>query len=906
MKSQKSATLLAALISIPFGLMAQNAPQVNIGDAVAGFEKVLEAAKSESSEARQRLVIRRVIRDAEELIAKQSQDNSRFPVLELLFHARQQLIGLDKDPKHRADLLETCRELAKAPDEFAGLRAGADLLLSQADLAKRGATNAERAQALRPFVERYFDTPAESKVIRMAMVLGLELGDSRLTSYLQETIELRFAGDLEMIKFLRDKLGGQVIGTPFVGTFECSDGKIVRYPMEGLGRKTLLVFWTNNERGQSLLKGIAATAHARKIDLAGRIEIVSINLDNLPDAGESFVRSLGVDWKVLRLPQGKNSLFYDAYARTEQRLVTVSPTGFAALVMPEQGSGTPPSANLVPDFTRWFQSFTSREWTYPRYLSQITSLVIGEFLVIDPEVGLDPALPPELKATAKNGEAEPLKRDSRCVPAELLQKIQACFVTPPFRYRLPLVESSAASHPVVEGFPEHLRLPLAESRANYAKAVEICRKTMADHASAPDLWIVRNRLMIALMGLWKCDSDIRHLEAAVTEAKAALSAGFPKGCDVIARFCIARGEVLSPSPIRFADHSGADDASGTVLAVASLLALDAGDRLGFEKLKSRILKAHTEHPMMWTYSAFLLDRYHDYWTFQVPFSAGWTFDRRQGYFMTQGYADDAKRMLRTELKTADGKNLRIPEDLEKEWTILMFAQPEPWSKKREDGLPESPEALLINMNKFAKARPHSDVGVMMAMLSGDAATTRETLLNGRCQFDGPVLSVPDGMKNPLMQRLGILSPDEKINTVLIRKDGWIAAVVSGLAEQSGPRGITICNVVENEDENTILAMLGRDDVQAAKDKMLALAPPYDPNAVDAKGRKLPEPQFSTAHLRARARVYMALKDWDKAKGDAAVVAQRQLETDGWLSLRTPELDAAEALKAAILEQMKEP
>ena len=56
------------------------------------------------------------------------------------------------------------------------------------------------------------------------------------------------------------------------------------------------------------------------------------------------------------------------------------------------------------------------------------------------------------------------------------------------------------------------------------------------------------------------------------------------------------------------------------------------------------------------------------------------------------------------------------------------------------------------------------------------------------------------MGNPLLQRLGILSPDEKINSVLIRRDGWIAAFVSGLAEQSGPRGMTLCNTVLLEDE----------------------------------------------------------------------------------------------------------
>ncbi|HEX5790535.1 MAG TPA: hypothetical protein VFY13_05245 [Luteolibacter sp.] len=894
------------LVSTP-GIRAQDA-QPAVKETLAGLEKALAATKDESSEVRQRLAVRRVIRDAEQLVAAHAQDDARYPALEFLFRARQQLVSLDKDAKHRAALLETCRDLAKAPDEFAALRLEADLLLSQADLAKQGASNAERAQALRPFVERYQNTPVELKVVKLAMGIALELGDSRLVSYLQEMIEARFGDNLEMVRFLRDKLGGQVIGAPFVGAFACSDGKVVRYPMEGLGRTTMLVFWTKNERGEALLKGIAATALQRKLETAGRFEIVTINLDDLPDAGESFVRSLGVDWKALRLPGGKSNPVYDAYARSAQRIVIMSPTGIAALLMPESGGGSAPSPVAVPDFTRSFQSFLAREWTYPRYLSQLTSLAIGEFLVIDPEAGIDPARPPELKAAAKGGEVQPLKRDSSCVPDEVLRAIQACFVAPPTRYNLPLVESGPKAHPVEEGYPLSQRFPRPETRANYAKAVELCRKAMADHASAPDLWIVRNRLIIALMGLWKCDSDVRHLEAAAIEAKAALNAGFPKGCEVIARLCIARGELLNPSAAPkdiargFVSHVGGDDAVGAALAAAALLALDVGDRPGFENLRSRILKSHTEHPMMWTYSAYLLDRYHDYWLFQIPFTAGWTFDRRQGYFMTQGYADEARRMLRAELLTEEGKTLRIPEDLQQEWTMIVFAQPGPWSTKHEDGLPHSPAQTVRALHAFAATRPAGDVKVMLALYGGDLAAVRTSLLYGAKQLDYPLLTVPGGLDNPLLKRLGFLAPDERINSVLIRKDGWVAAFVSGLADQSGPRGMTLCNTVQLEDEKTVVALLERGEVQAAREKIMALAPHYDPDAVDAKGHKPPKPQFSTAHIRARARVYMALKDLEKARADAAEVAQRQLETDGWLSLRTPELDAAEALKAAILEQ----
>lgn len=880
--------LMAAMRSCP-GLHAQETASVITGESIAALDKALEATKDGASEARQRLAVRRVIRDAEESLAAHPEDKGRFLLHEFLFRARQQLIALDKDAKHRDDLLATCRELVKAPDEFAGLRLEADLLLSQAELARQGASNEARAQALRPFVERYLETPAGAKVLRLAMVMALELGDSRLVSYLQETIGKRFAADLEMIRFQRDKLGGQVIGAPFAGVFERSDGKTVRFPMDGLGRSTMLLFWTKNETGEELLRGIAAAALERKEELAGRLEIVSINLDDLPDAGESFIRSLGVDWKVLRLPGGKNHPVYDAFVRSEHRIVTMSPSGYTALVMAETTKPVAKSAG-VADYGRMFQSSLSREWTRPPYVMHLAAMTIGDFLVLDPEGGIDPSRPPELKAVAMGGEVKPLNRDAASVPEETLRAIQACFVAPPLRYRL--------TH--------------AESRANYAKAVGLCRKAIVDHPAAPDLWIVRNRLIIATMGLWKSDSDLAQLEAAIEEAKAALSAGIPKGCETVARFCIARGELRNataePRTVldRLVADGGGDAAPGAVHAAASLLALDVADRASFEHFRSTILQSHTEYPMMWSFTAFLLDRHHDYWLFQMPFTAGWSFGRRQDYFMSKGDVEEAHRMLRAELRGDDGKPLRIPEDLDSEWMMILFVQPAPWHAKRDDGLAESPERTLRGLNEFAAARPGGDVKVMLATIGGDAAATRAVLKTSRItKVDCPVVSVPDGLDNPLVQRLGILSENERINGVLIRRDGRIATVLSGLVSQSGRSGYTLCNVIAREDEKAVIAALERGETEAAKARILALVPPVDPNAVDAKGRKLPKVTYSLAHLRARARVYMALKEWDKALADADEVVQRQLGTDGGMSLRTAELDASEALKQEIEAKLAE-
>lgn len=880
------ALLSGFLAFAAFGLLgskaiAQEAAPAASKEVIAEFEKALAAAKDGSSEARHRLAVKRVIRDAEESLASHANSPSRFLILEFIFRARQQLIALDGAAEHRKALLETCRELVKAPDEFAELRLEADLLLSQADLAKQGAKPEARAKALRPFVARYLDAPVAAKVLRLAMVMALELGDNRLVTDLQEIIAERFAGDLQMIAFQRDKLGGQVFGAPFAGTFERSDGKKVRFPMDGLGRSVMLVFWSKEGGGEQVLKGLATAALERKEDLPGRLEIISFNLDELPDAGESIVRGHGADWQVLRLPGGRKNPIYDAYVRADPLTLTVSPTGYAALIM----SGTTRQKENTggePDYARMVQSSLSREWTTPRYLAQLSSLMAGDFLVIDPEGGIDPTRPPELKAVAKGDVTQPLTRTAACVPEETLQAIQKCFVTPPQRYRL----------------------TPAEARASYAKAVELCRKTIAGHPAAPDLWIVRNRLMVALLGLWKTDANLGRLEEAIVEAKAALATSYPSGCDVVARFCIAREALRNPAAApqavinQWVADSGGASAPAPAFAAAALLALDVADRKSFEDYRKIILKDHTEAPMMWTFTSFLLDRYHGYWRFQVPFTAGWSYERRQGYFLTKGYSEAARRMLRTELRTLDGEPLRIPDKLDSQWTAIVFAKPGPWNKQREDGLPPSPDHLVKSITAFAASRSGGDVKVYLAMLGGDAATIR-------AGFEGkdpscPVLIVPEGMDNPLIHRLGILSEDNQINSVLIRKDGSIALAWSGLANQGGGGdNTTLANVIEQDDEGFVSAALERGDIEAAKTRIFSLAPPADPAAVDKHG-----PPTGLRHLVARARVYMALKQWDKALADAEEVVQRQRGIGGGMSLRTDELDEAEALRNSILELLK--
>lgn len=886
--------LLALGLLMPM-VAAQEAPEPA---AMAGLEQALVSAGDGASEARRRLAVRRVIRDAEKMLKDSGDAPQRWTVLEFLFRASQQLIALDDDSKHRQALLEICRKLVKAPDEFAGLRLEADLLLSQAEQVKKAASVRERAEALRPFVARYVDTPASAKALRMAMVIALELGDTRLVNDLREIIAEHFASDLEMITFLRDHLGGQVFGVPFVGAFKRSDGKTVCFPMDGLGHSLMVLFWSKEDAGAlQYLTDLAAASLKDQNRVDGHLEFISVNLDELPDAGESIIRGMGVDWQVLHFPGGRENPIYDAYVRVDPLNMRVAPTGQTAMMMrearkkpapPDRGE-TPKKLIPSPDFERYIESFRRtliRGWSRDAYALNLAALMTGDFLVFDPEGGIDPTRPPELKAAAMGGKVKALPRGADSLPEQTLMAIQSCLIAPPQRY--------------------HASVP--EIRAGYRKMVERCRKAIADHPHAPDLWMVRNRLIIALMGLWKTDFELAHFEAAVAEATAALDAGYPAGTDVIARFCLARQALRDPAADAgqvidglVADQGG-ENAPGPAFAVAALLALDVADEARFQKYRDAIVKNHTEYPMMWIFSGFLLDRYHDYWLFQVPFTAGWSFDRRLKHEMARGEAEEASRLLEIELPTMDGKVFRIPEDLEAEFTAIFFAQPGPWrGNDREDQRPSSPGRIMRGFPNFAVSRP--DVDAMVAMLAeGDAAAIRETIQARRSdkQLESPILQVPGGMSHPLVHRLGLLSENE--GAVMVDKQGRILTVISGIPFGSAPQALE--NTVLRQDEKAVSEALERGEIQAAKERIMALAPPYDPEAVDERGRKLRKPKYSLPHLRARARVYMALKQWDKALADAEVVLKIQLGAAGGMSLRTDELDESEALRDSILKHMK--
>jgi hypothetical protein len=833
----------------------------------------LEKAGESASAARKKLAIRRVIREADALIENHPTAPNRFEALSFLFRSQQVLVNLDNSATNRKALLATSEKLVAAPNEFAALRLDADLLLTQAKSARKGADSHARADALRPLVARYRDTDVEPKVIRIAMIMALELGNTKLVNDLRKVVAERFPGNMDLINFQREKLAGQVFGAPFIGAFERSDGTMARFPMDFLGITTAIYCWSKEGDGLEDLKALAADWKKAKVEhnAAGRFQFVSMNMDDLPDAGEGILREHGLDWQALKMPKGQENPIYQTYVKRDTpTIVIVSPNGYVALY---QSGGR---SNRT--YERRLQSMLASQWAQSHNTSLLQSVYSGEFLVMQADGDFDPAAPPELKAMKQ----APIFGS---IPGDELRAIQSCFIEPPLRYSTP-------QNQVV---------------ANYEKANSLCLAAIAAHSEAPDLWIVRNRRITALMGLWKTRGDQKAFASAVTEAKAAIESGYPKGTDVVAQLCLGRQALRAPDAKpkeiieSFVKSAGGKEASAPALLAASLLALDTGDRRLHDQYRQTFLGKYATDPTMWTATSFLLDRYLRYWLYHPPYVAGWTYGRRQGHFLAIGTPEEARRILQTELKTLNGETVKIPESSDGKWTVISFVPT------------AAGNGYLKRYAAFVSARPFEDTKLIVAVLDDDAETADKLLKEKAAELEKrrqqpdtfPTLLVPGGLQNPIVRKLGMITDEEKPknNILMIRPDGSIAVALSGLT-MGAQKGSVIQNVIEFHDEEMIDKALTKGDLDEAKRLAFAYAPVEQVRPEDAPRNWKPK-KLTVPHLRSRAKVYLAMGELKAAQADIQEVYLKVNTAAGYISMRTKELEETEALKATILAALEE-
>ncbi|MBT7215085.1 MAG: hypothetical protein HN869_07735, partial [Verrucomicrobia bacterium] len=427
-------------------------------DFVALQKKLKEAGKVSSS-IRKRRAYKNVVRDGEALVEKSLVAAKRFSVLEIIFQCQTKLLALENSDRNRQLLFATSGRLVEAPDKFADLRIEADLLLLERDLSAKKADVKERAKALESLIARYRDTPGEKKCLMMAALIAPKLNAVDLEKRISRTLGERFAGDLNVIKWRRGRRDYSYFPVVFSGSFTRADGTSLTFPIDTIGHTSLIYFWSKETPDIESHLGVVKELQTR---FPNHFKVFSFNVDDLPDSGEKILRTLGLDWAVMRLPGGRESETYRVFATRDPIGLRLNAYGHGFLRSP------------LTEATPMEQNFDEI-----RYLSQLQSLLVGEFLV----------------AATDQEEKPVLTADS--VPRKTLDAIQACFITAPMRYRL----------------------TRTEALVNYEKAEIFCRKVITQFPKAPDLWLVRNRRIIALLGMWKLAIEPKYLEAAAEEAR---------------------------------------------------------------------------------------------------------------------------------------------------------------------------------------------------------------------------------------------------------------------------------------------------------------------------------------------------------------------------------------------------
>jgi hypothetical protein len=709
---------------------------------IARLQKELIEQKKATSSVKRRRACKNTVRRGAALLDASPAAPNRFRVLAIMLQSQKRLLGLENSERNRDALYEICTQLAQAPDEYAKLRLEADLLLSDKQLTLKKADLKERALALAALIERYRDTPGEAKSLMIAARIAPKLEAFELELKILQVIGERFADDPVLMEFRLKHVGSGRIDVLFTGTFERADGVALRFPADQLGHTCLMVFWSQKTPGfEKYLKGIKEQASQH----SGLLKIFSFNVDELPDAGEKILRGLELNWTAMRLPSGKKSQTFRTYGQGASSALLVNAYGHTVLAseLAKYGHGqTAKIGHVISD----------KVIAHERFLAQLQSLFIGDFLVTGSDA------------------ADKLNRTADSVPQETLDAIQACFTAVPMRYRL----------------------TSEQALANYTKAEKLCRAAISQHAKAADLWRVRNRRIIALLGMWNLATEPKHLEAAAEEARTTLTATFPRGAEVAARFCLAKvalrqGEVDPKSVLsNLIKETGGTDASASAYAAATILALDASSMALHTHYREKLLELPNDNPMLWPVVSFLRDRYHTYHLLKANDSR---LERRKarGYLINHGGKVTTNPLPAIELKTLDGRTLSLPKDTKGKLTLLMFIEPpaDPNVEiplemigKPAQGKQREVHGTLQFASNLAGGHIHKEVNVVLAFVSDDVDRIKALVKKNAwtCQ----VAMVPGGLKNPMVRQLGILSADRIANVFLLRRDGTIAWQTSGL------------------------------------------------------------------------------------------------------------------------------
>lgn len=786
---------------------------------IVELRKELAATMAVSSTMRRRRALKHVARDSLSAVDEYPAAANRFRLLGVVFDARKELLVLHNDARNRRALLETSRKLRDAPDEYAADRLEADILLMRLENDRQGATEHERILSIADLADRYRDTPAEVDSLIAASEMAFNLGAARLLGALRYTLAHKFTENVKAIGFLKDRFASKSSSLMFRGRFEREDGETLVLPIDRAGHVYLACFWSSQLYD---LKERFMPIKELQHKYPGRFEVLSFNLDELPDAGKSILDGFGLDWTPLHLPGGSTNQLFRACGSDPQFLIRITNANGYVILTPI--GSTYRTYGRVRDL----EEYLNITLDTARFLALTQAIRIGDFLVLDPSRSLDNNLPAGWEKNA--------------VPASRFRAIQACFTAPPMRYRL----------------------SKEEAIRNYEKAATLCAETIAQYPDSELIWFVYNRRIIALLGLWNLNGEPNYLRQAAEAAATALTKEIPPAAQIVPRFCLAKAALRENDAdaeavlARFMKASNSDKPSGLTLGAAVTLSLDAGSPVLFEKFRERLLNEHMDKSQLWPLTAYLFNRFVVGRLFR---GNHYSRDVRVyvGFRSWQKNTEVRPRKFKMKLADLTGKVLEFPHSDKDKSNVVVFMEPpadEASAKVQVD--------FVDSLETLAKAHAHKNINFLVAFVSEDTEAIKALVQKNGWDPDRIAL-VPDGLKNPHVVRLGIFLADQRPNTFMVAHDGTVIWSMSGMYQMAvSTTGVTgtVREKVQEHDLATGRRALQESNYQKAVKIFRDAMPDY---------RGKPH-SLKAAQRIGLARAYKGLKKWPAAlKGYNAMV-----------------------------------
>lgn len=801
-----SPIVMMLLVSAPLRVIAQEEPTgpPRIPEhLILRLQEELAAAEDIESTTEKRRACKNTVRSAESLLEEYPDSPDRFRVLGTVFEVRKALFEMRPGDEAREAVLETARELLEAPDDDADIRLGADVLLQEIELDREESSPQDRAMAIAELADRYRGTAAEAESLMMASMIAFDMGHRALLDAFRESLSTRFGQDPDVSAFLRERFA---VSHPvrFRGTFQRAGGTSIMFPT---GQMYVLCFWS---RDAPFLDDRIEEVRRLQARYPGQFKVFSFNLDERLDGGEGLLRRMKLDWTPMLLPGGEDNPTYLSVGGIQRfSALVVDPYGWASA----DAIGRPPT----PLHKKYEAAVES-----PRHLALLRSLSIGDFLV------MDAALP-----------------ESTTLPQASLHSIQACFTLPPIRYRL----------------------TRDEEVKRYETAERLCGEVVAQHADAPDLWIVYNRRTIALLGLWRLSGDPSYLERAVASARATLALELPPGAATVPHFCLATDALRSgdalPAQVlaEFFDAAGGGRAhGGTAAAAALMLALDAHSGDEYVTYRDMLLGPYRDDPSTWQVASFLLDRSSSARLFEMALP-----DR--GRSITAAQSGD--RLFKATFTTQAGDTVVFPGETDGKVTAVVFMETP--SDKTAETLQKE---VLDGMVRMVSDRPLADMRIIAVCRGSDTNTVAATMTKDTWAFDAFCTS--EGEWSQLCRQFGIVAADTRPNLFLVCPDGRLMLALSGVSPETGKAQSATRRMrdsVRTYDQKQAAQALLASDYRTYTARLLTSFPP------DYRRRSKFEPTWRVpnAHRRKLVWAYMQMQEWQKAleTANAAIHAHEQ-------------------------------